>query len=86
MLEFLTDECFASKQKKLRNLEAKLTLFCNKTEKIKPTNENHEKDIENRKVVLDKAFKLCNPLLKLYADQFNKLECDKKKKDEIGLG
>ena len=42
-----------------------------------------KKDIEYRKVVLDKVFKLCNTQLEIYTDQFNLLHKNKKKRMTI---
>ena len=53
--------------------------FNKETRKIESANED-KKFIEYIKVVLDKASRLYNTLLELYANKFNRLEKNRKKK------
>ena len=64
----LTDLSFKSKQKDLIEFYTELELFHDETERIKATNEDQKKDIEDRNVVLRAAFKLHNMLLEIYTN------------------
>ena len=63
-----------------------LELFYYDTEEIKPNNEDQEKDLEKRKVVINTASKLYEKLLNIYKTQYNKnklSEQDNKKKINV---
>ena len=63
-----------------------LELFYYDTEEIKPNNEDQEKDLEKRKVVINTASKLYDKLLNIYKTQYNKnklSEQDNKKKINV---
>ena len=75
-----TDLSFALKQKDLKEFKTKLELFYYETEWIEPTNEDQEKDLGSRKVVLDAASNLYNNLLRIYSNQFNEFKSNKKKR------
>ena len=63
-----------------------LELFYYDTEEIKPNNEDQEKDLEKRNVVINTASKLYDKLLNIYKTQYNKnklSEQDNKKKINV---
>ena len=74
-----TSDSFTTKEKHLNEFKINLVLFYKEAIGIKPTNEDQRKNIGYRKTVSDKASKLCNTLLEIYTNQFNRLHKNKKK-------
>ena len=65
-IEKFTNLSFASKQQNFGEFKTKVELFYDESEGIKPPNKDQEKDVEHKQVILDKAFKSYNTLLKIY--------------------
>ena len=64
---------FYSKQNYLIESKGILELFYHDTEEIKPNNENQEKDLQKRNVVINTASELYNELLNIYETQYDNL-------------
>ena len=63
----------------LKYFEENLEFFYHDTKKIKPNNEDEEKNLQKRKVVVNTTSKLYDKLLNIYTYQYNKLSEDQKK-------
>ena len=74
---------FYSKQNDLTEFKDTLDTFYYDIEKIKQNNEAQEKDLEKRKVVINKAFKLYDKLFNIYTTQHDKFSEDSKKKVNV---
>ena len=60
-----------------------LKLIYNDTEQINPNNEDQEKDLEKRKVLINTASKSYDKLLNIYTTQYDNLSDDQKKKINV---
>ena len=60
-----------------------LELFYDDTKEFKPNNDDHEKDLELRKVVINTASKLYDKLLNIYTTKYHNLSEDQKKKIKV---
>ena len=60
-----------------------LELFYYDTEEIKPSNEDQEKELEKRKVVINTASKLYDKLLNIYTTQYEKFSESQKKRINV---
>ena len=74
---------FNSKQNDLIEFKDILELFYYDAEEINPNYEDQDKDLENRKVVINIAFKLYDKLLNIYTTQNDNLSEDQKKEINV---
>ena len=58
-------------------------LFYDDTKEIKPNNDDQEKDLELRKVVINTASKLYDKLLNIYTTKYGNISEDQKKKIKV---
>ena len=74
---------FYSKQNDLSDFKNTLQIFYYDTKEIEPNNEDQEKDLQKRKVLINTVSKLYNKLLNIYATQYYIFSEDWKKRVKV---